>query len=577
MACNDAKSKATLTSSRVEAVVASILLFFAVTVIRYCVWTLDRGFEITDEAYYLLLAIHADSQNLYVSAQHWITGWLWRLSGTLALFRAFGLGALLLSSVLLALGVYSTCIRAGVLTKSVQEKTVVISATVISALLYASTINFSPCYNLLASAGAYAAAGFVLFAAQRVSIIQKYAICVCSGVALAVEVICKASAGIATFSILVFWLVRFDRSRSHKVLSIIVIAGAALTAISAALGANTTILGASDALSQGLQLFRIVQTEPIHERLYRYFAQFAQLLSSTAAAFAIPLVSVVLHVKTKRAGFAYLALPPLVATIYLKNYWRGGWNNAISFTPPFAVVSMLCMALGLAAPALRGKRYALELACGLILLPYSVAMGTGNTLFSQCVVSLASWGALIGVLICARFELRVSKVCTSVLGFCFVVTVVLQIVTSGLRPYHLPSSLLAQNQGVAIGNLGVVKVDADTLAFLSDIKAAADNCDIQPGAPFLGLYNDPGVALALEAAPISSPWLNNKAQAEFVLRRTKPQALHSFVLALNTGSAGVRPELPRQLRRFPASYRYCGVATYPFRRQRIEIWKYPGP
>jgi hypothetical protein len=90
------------------------------------------------------------------------------------------------------------------------------------------------------------------------------------------------------------------------------------------------------------------------------------------------------------------------------------------------------------------------------------------------------------------------------------------------------------------------------------------------------LYNIPGVALALQATPVLSPWLNNVAQADFVLDRALPEELRSVVVALNTGSIKDLPPLPLQLKAFPSGYRYCGVATYPFGSQNIQIWQNRG-
>ena len=166
---------------RFERFIKAGILFFGVVVMFYCVWTLDRGFEITDEAYYLLLAIHAGTQKLYVSAQHWITGWLWQITGSLATFRAAGMFLLVGTSTLLALGAFSVCRRFGVVEDGFQAKGVVVAGSVVSAMLYASTINFSPSYNLLASAGAYAAAGLVLLGSQRLSVAQKHVLYLLAG------------------------------------------------------------------------------------------------------------------------------------------------------------------------------------------------------------------------------------------------------------------------------------------------------------------------------------------------------------------------------------------------------------
>jgi hypothetical protein len=200
-------------------------------------------------------------------------------------------------------------------------------------------------------------------------------------------------------------------------------------------------------------------------------------------------------------------------------------------------------------------------------------MGTGNTLFTQIIVSLAPWGALIGVLVVSRFPEDRSKMPISLIGLCFIATVSLQIVTSGFRPYHMSTPLIKQDKEFPVDNLGVIKVDTGTYKFLTDIKVAANNCNIAPGAPFLGLYNVPGVALALQAVPVVSPWLNNEAQAEFVLERTHPEELRSVVLGINSGNSGALPPLPLQLKAFPSGYRYCGMATYPFGNQKIQIWQ----
>ena len=567
-------NNSTYSPSSLERVCNTGVLFLAVVVVFYCVWTLDRGFEITDEGYYLLLAINASTQKLYISAQHWITGWLWQITGSLAMFRASGMVILLVTSIILALGTFSVCLRTGVLVDSYKVKLVVVAGSAVSAMLYASTINLSPCYNLIASAGAYAAAGLVLLGSQSSSITHKYVLYAVAGCFIGAEALSKASAGASTFLILVLWIYIFERSRFHKISSLALIAAGAIGFSGIALLSNTTISDASQAIEQGMQLFRIVQTEPIDARLIRYAIQFSQNIELTVVAFALPLISFGIYAKTRRMIFAILGLGVILVTLPFGGYLLGGWNDGRSLTPPFAIVAVLIIALILSIPVWKNNQKLIALFGGLIILPYSVAMGTGNALFTQVIVSLAPWGTLIGVLMASHYPEYQSKMLVSLVGLCFIATVSIQIITSGLRPYHMSSALIEQDQALTIENLGVVKVDAETHKFLTDIKAAAKECNVVPGAPFLGLYNIPGVALALQAAPVMSPWLNNVAQAEFVLSRTHPVELRSVVVALNMENTGAWPPLPLQLKDFPSNYRYCGMATYPFGRQTIQIWQY---
>ena len=135
------------------------------------------------------------------------------------------------------------------------------------------------------------------------------------------------------------------------------------------------------------------------------------------------------------------------------------------------------------------------------------------------------------------------------------------------------SPLTKQNKLTVVGNLGEIKVDAETYKFITDLKAAVKKCGIASGAPFFGLYNIPGVALALQATPVMTPWLNNREQTEFVFERVRSEELHSAVVAIQMEGNGISPPFPLQLAAFPLGYQYCGMATNPFMQQRIQIWQ----
>jgi hypothetical protein len=234
---------------------------------------------------------------------------------------------------------------------------------------------------------------------------------------------------------------------------------------------------------------------------------------------------------------------------------------------------MLMMILVSSIPVWNKSCSVLTLFAGLLVLPYTVAIGTGNALFTQVMDSLAPWGAVVAVLIVAKQSDDFNKMVTLLVGFCFMGIVSLQIITSGLQPYHLSSPLTKQEKTVVVEGLGKIKVDGETFKFITDLKAAAKVCDITPGTPFLGFYNIPGVALSLQAIPVMTPWLNNKSQAEFVLERVRSANLHSAVLALKMEVNGTFPLLPEQLVTFPFGYRYCGMAIYPLGQQKIQIWQ----
>jgi len=174
-------------------------------------------------------------------------------------------------------------------------------------------------------------------------------------------------------------------------------------------------------------------------------------------------------------------------------------------------------------------------------------MGTGNTIFTQAIVSLSSWGTFVSILIIARYPKPYSKRPIMLIGLCFIVVVTFQVVTSGYRPYHISMPLVKQDMKFSIGSLGGVKVDPETFKFLADLEAAVKLCEIAPGSPFLGLYNIPGVALALQVAPVLTPWLNNSVQADFVLSRVHKDELKSVVVALNMSGTKNFPPYVRKV------------------------------
>lgn len=545
-------------------ILLNLLLVFA-----YCIWTLDRGFEITDEAYYLLLSMHDDSVKYYISAQQWITSWIWQITGSLLMFRAAGLIILLGGAALLAAGVFSRCVHIGLVENRIESRGMMFVGAAIGALLYASTINFSPCYNLLASAGAYAAAGMVLLASGRENDPKKFASFVWAGIFVGVEFLCKASAGIATLALLTAWIVFFERSRSEKIAGPIVVAlGVAMT-VGVSLFINTTWHDASLAIEQGMHLFKIVQVEATGDRLLRYVGDYLRYGAITLFVFSIPVAAMAGFAKTRRVVYSRIGLIGLAISLLACLYVVNDANRYI--VQAGSLLGTLLIAMIVSAGVWNKNRESLAMFAGLILLPYAISFGTGNTLFTQIIVSMAPWSVLVSILLLAKHPNRSSNALLALVGLCFMASITAQIVLSGMRPYHLTHSLSEQNRTVMVGSLGGLKVDMETEQFLADIQTAANECNILPGAPYLGLYNIPGVALVLQAIPVATPWLNNSKQAEFVLgQEPMPE---SAIVALNWAGGQERPELPRQLQAFPDGYRYCGMATYPYLRQQIQIWQ----
>lgn len=558
--------------SSIDRAARGAILVSAGLVIAFCLWSLDRGLEITDEAYYLLLAMHPQAVKLYISAQQWITGGLWQLTGSVLSFRAAGMALLVAGATLLALGAISALSRTSLKSpESFGARAQVVAASLVGALLYAATINLSPCYNLLASAGAYAAAGLLFVSFRESGNWQRTAMLFLVGGALSVEFISKPSSGIASMGLLTVCLFVSGQALRDKVIGLLAMVGGLVSCVFALVVSQTTVADAETALSLGMELFRMVQVEPVGARLTRYLVEFSRYAVEAFQAFLFVILAVSMYLLTRRPIFAGVAILSLAYTLLTGGYLLGGVDQYVLQIQAAFVLFLLALLVSL--PAWRKDRHAVALVAGLAVLPYTVAVGTGNAIFTQIIVSLAPWGVALGVMVNGNFQRNADRMLTLTLCAAFVLTISAQIISSGFRmPYHLQTPLVSQSQPVIVGDLGTIRVDAETAQFVGDLKAAGRTCSIVRGAPFLGLYNIPGVALILEAVPVLTPWLNNVAQADAVVHHAPPGVIAASSVAILLNADGSTPQLPAVLSGFPVGFRYCGEATYPFGRQRIQIW-----
>lgn len=423
----------------------------------------------------------------------------------------------------------------------------------------------------MASAGAYAAAGLTLLALHSRGKKSELLLLLFAGIALGIEFVSKPPSGVVTWGLVIAWVLIFGRQLSAKMSGVAVtIAGLTACVLLLAM-TQTTLSDSSHALTRGLDLFRMVQTEPTTNRLWRYVLEFTQHSLTALLKFSVPILVAALYLYTRRALFLILTAIALAHTIWFDGYFLGGSHHSVRIAQTAIALSVLAILTSVHV-WIQNLRVAVLLT-GLAILPYTVAVGTGNSIVTQVIISMAPWGAAIGALVVLHGDDLRRRLLPTLLFVVFMVTVSSQIISSGSQlPYHIQHPLVEQSSSIAIGALGSVSVDKETASFVADLKAAANTCSIVRGTPFLGLYNIPGVALALEAVPQVTPWLNNVAQANAVLEHGPDSVAPRYVVAIQLDKDGNTPPLPPKLGKFRQQSRFCGRAVYPFARQVIEVW-----
>jgi hypothetical protein len=533
----------------------------------------DRGFDISDEAYYVLSGRYAASIKAYISPQHWLLGPVWAVTGDLQTFRLAGLAIVVLGSAMLAFGV-AVSLGQSFVRHAASGMTVFFATSLTGALVYLTTINLSPSYNLIASAGCIGAVGMALAASASRSGWRKMVFALAAGLCLSLEFISKPSSGIATFGLLPVFL----WSCSARV----AVTAALWVAIGSMFAATTLVVTLMQgpwtetrtALADGLALFRVVQSESIPARLLRYAADYAQHMGWTAIRFAPYLVIFGIYLRRRQPWAALASALLLVAILIVGGHGLGGSDRGQSALPQIeGLVVILISALTLAWPILRFDLRLAAIIFGLVLAPYSVAVGTGNSIFTQVIVTLAPWAVALSVMslcICAR---QTDGILLRLFAAVFAVTATSQILTSLFRaPYHQTVSYWHQTVPVRIGPLGTVRVDPATASFVADLDAAARRCGIGPGLPYIGLYDVPGISLAFSAVPVRSPWINNPDQARMILTPERMETLGRAVLVRRIGWDRTWPDLLGTLGTLGKDYTFCGGAVYPFADQRVEVW-----
>ena len=535
--------------------------------IAYFVWTLDRGFEISDESYYVLLAIYPSAVKLYISAQHWLTFALWSITGTLFGFRAIGLGILLFTAAILAHGVihaYTLTSLTGTFHR--REKAIIFACTLTGALLYGATINFSPCYNLLASSASYTAVGLVLLTIGRTSNRRLNALYFLAGCAIGIVLLNKASAGIAILSLIIALIAFLGGAIRRRVSGIVQIIFGMIAFVVLISYSHFTTSNVLEELTFGMSVFKSVQVESTNVRLLRYWHEFFAQIRWSGVMFVIPIAYLSTH--TKSRNFSLCTGVALLCVVLLRYFYLPDVFTASRWLSASASLStILALSLISTVPIWTKDIKAVALTIGLSILPYCVAFGTGNGIHTQIVASLASWGTVIAILAIATNSKGHHNSIAMIICAAFVYVIAYQVVDSGSRPYNLNSPIWEQNIPTKIGLIGTVKIDKATHEFVSTLTDAAQNSNIANNRPFLGFYNLPGVALVIQGIPVFSPWLTNAKQSEVMLSRVTPDILRTAVIGIN----GSR-QLPIQFSSFPAGYKKCGEATYPYANQHIQLW-----
>ncbi len=206
----------------------------------------------------------------------------------------------------------------------------------------------------------------------------------------------------------------------------------------------------------------------------------------------------------------------------------------------------------------------------LATLPLVGSIGSGNMPLVQVFFHLTPWFAVVWL---AVLGARPVGVCRHRVLLLTAALALLHIADAALlRPYRVPGSLAAQDRALAgLPAARGLRFDAAVADFLSTLTAAAARAGLRPGTPVIALYDAPGLVFLLGGSSPMRPWYfsgeENDAANCRAIQRTASRGARPWLLlerAIAPGQARCLDEAGLHF----TDYRPVATLPNPYREQR---------
>ena len=523
-----------------------IQLFFTLAVGLYFSIRICRaGFDISDEALYILSAKFPFEQSSSLGFSHLFTSVFWGLSHTTFLFRVSSILFSILISIII-------CVQTSILLseyRSFSSKKA-FPVILISYLSYGSIINFSPSYNLLVAWFApVTLLAFLQFIYGEKPISLRFNLVTAStGLALILNI--KFA---VTFSILLLVLILlFSDLDPHKSKRLFRFALVSVAFIILLCFEYLLMLNRHFDFTFFRDGFRALQDlQPggsgshFLEVLLRSCKRLVYVFLILSSLIFLGRATQKMHSLLRFALVSGLLLSQI---FYFKMYYASNANWTGQALAIHCLV-FYCIWANRKVVFIQSKQRVLIL--GMLLLPYAMSFGTNNIYFEQTLFYLAPWGLIISlcnIRVFHKVSLKGALLYTTLLAYF--------LATSYYTPaYGLEESYSRNTRSVSLVGFGTIQISNHTKRLFENISDLKSKCNISSDDRFMGLQNLGGLAIPLNLVPLGNPWISSKLQAQINLQRDYPN--HGLVLASRQSENQTAKFLPVELD-FPKSFLYCG-------------------
>ena len=558
----------------------------AMTLFAILLKNAGRGFDITDEGYYLLSASHPGDVLAPTNGFFFLpaAGLLDVVGGDITAFRRIGILLLLAASILVGNGL-RTCLQT-MTGRALGARSAWLGALMIGALGYYTIGILTPSYNLLTLLGILLAYGCLLHGIEGPPR-RRVVWLIGAGIATTFTLVSKWPSGIVLAAGLSAWLILWPVHGSDSRWKRL---GALWSGLIVALLACMLLIAPSDAIQRfndGWTFLSGLASPHADGVLVRYAGQLGDVLLLALEMALIPLLIITTSSWGRRLGIIWW---PIVTCVWFACIWW--WTDAVidrtillTIMISWLFVTAGCRwALGLERrlPADASNPAIGLIVLAFIALPFVFAVGTGTSL--PRTAGSATIGLICAIMLLTWSGARCTRSQTAVPTTAFLLALVVCVTTmnASVAPYRQNVMYDMNNSDVAIGTEGgEIALDVHSATFFTKLRVLAEASDFTAGTDVIGVMNMPGVVYALGGRAPGVPWLHGRYPGSigtciYGLELAGRDRLHDAWL-LTSDRAGLDPNTITAAaeRTFPDDYAYCGQSWWPNDMQRgfVQLWQ----
>ena len=593
-----------------------ILLFVPPAVLVYLLFTLmlnsSRGFDITDESFYVLWASQPEHVLASTSQFGYYTRLLYLISGkSIAVFRILGVLSLLGAAWFFSVALDRYWNFASGQVFNTRDRWKVITLISISTLAYYRFWLITPSYNWLALISCFIVGAGLLRATTEnyydrgLSRPKSWMLMdgLIVGLGGGLAFMAKPTSALVLALTALFWVGVHSRRCKLKLFFLAAICASCLFLLMHAMVFKGGIIPYFFQLRDGLEFGRILGGgHSIGSLFWQAVDNFRQipakvfrLTPSGFMLFPIVLLSVWWMKRRGQETNAILvhSIFPVIFCLFIwYRLWKTGqWSlSGIGFGGiAFSLVLVLSAWLTLCAfkQRLGEKRFIafrrlVVINVLLFMLAFAQAFGTNNLIVRQmsfAYVFLAT-GALYTAFWIDKYVDRV--VLGNIIPVLISVSVLMVLIHAFNHPYRLPGNIDSQvvKSSFLLGN-GFLDVDTPTAAYISDLKRVAQEAGWKAGKPLIDLTGgSPGATVILGARIMGRPWLmggykgSNESVVAVLKKIPRPILGKAWVLTAPEGVRSLSVEILSKFDlEFPEGYTAVGKVRTGHRNELQILWK----